>query len=176
MSVLQLNGEEQPSILDELPDVGPLLSLSLRRGTLTCFQKYAEAESYHDLHPHALLFNEEIPFGGADYNTRISISARTTESIDYSCFISGNPEVKLGSPPSSARLSDPLSSIGGCFSPGPSIGTVIDDDFKSPLSPTLDWSVFDMPTLGSDRAVDDNGMFGPDDGEIFDALITCGGY
>lgn len=33
-----------------------------------------------------------------------------------------------------------------------------------------------MPTLGSDRAVDGNDMFGPDDGEIFDALLTCGGY
>jgi hypothetical protein len=128
------------------------------------------------LHPHALLFNEDIPFDGADHNTRISLSARTAESIDYSSFISGNPEVKLGSPPSGTCLSDPPSSIGGYFSPGPSISAVIDDDFYSPLTSTLNWSVFDMPTLGSDRALDDSGVFGPNDGEIFDALITCGGY
>jgi hypothetical protein len=33
-----------------------------------------------------------------------------------------------------------------------------------------------MPTLGSDRTGDGPGTFGPNDGEIFDALITCGGY
>jgi hypothetical protein len=50
------------------------------------------------------------------------------------------------------------------------------DSFNSPLSYALNWSVFDMPTLGSDRAMDAPSMFGPNDGEIFDALITCGGY
>jgi hypothetical protein len=177
MSVLQLNGDEQSSILDELPDVGPQLSVSIPDLTFF-FQKYAEAESYHDLHPHALLFNEGIPFDVADHNTRISISASTAECIDYSSFISGNPEVKLGSLPSGACLLDPPSSIGvgGCFSPGLSLSTIIDDDLNSPLASTLNWSVFDMPTLGSDRAVDDTEVFSPNDGEIFDALITCGVY
>jgi len=33
-----------------------------------------------------------------------------------------------------------------------------------------------MPTLGSDRALYDTNVFGPNDSEIFDALVTCGGY
>jgi hypothetical protein len=120
-----------------------------------------------------LIFNEGIPFGGADPNTQISVPAHA-ESIDYSNFISGNPEVKLGSP-------IPVhSSIGGCFSPGPSTTTIIDDDSNSSLSPNLNWSVFDMPTLDFDRIVDEPSMYGPNDGEFpcefFDAIITCGAY
>jgi hypothetical protein len=56
--------------------------------------------------------------------------------------------------------------------------TVISDVFNSPLPPTLKWSAFDMPTLtlGSDRIVDETGMYSPSESELFDAVITCGGY
>jgi len=33
-----------------------------------------------------------------------------------------------------------------------------------------------MPTLGSDRTLDDTSVFGPNDSDLFDALVTCGGY
>jgi hypothetical protein len=116
-----------------------------------------------------LIFNEGIPFDGADPNTPISVPARA-ETIDYSSFISGNPEVKLGSP-------IPVhSSIGGCFSPGPSMTTIIDDDVNSSPSSTLNWSVFDMPTLDFDCNVDEPGMYGPNDSEFLDSIITCGAY
>jgi hypothetical protein len=33
-----------------------------------------------------------------------------------------------------------------------------------------------MPPLGSDRTLDDTSVFGPNESDIFDAVITCGGY
>lgn len=162
MSVLQLNDVHMPSILDELPDVCPT-SISLRRSEqLTILQKYKEAELYHDLQPHALVFKEGIPFD--DANTPISVPSHA-QSIDYSSFISGNPEVKLGSP-----IPD------HCFSPGPSTTTAIDEDFNTSIASTLNWSIFDMPTLDFDRIVDEPSMYDPNDADFFDSIITCGGY
>jgi hypothetical protein len=146
MSVLQLNDVHMPSILDELPD------------------KYEEAGLYHNLQPHALIFKEGIPFDDANPNTPISVPSHA-QSIDYSSFISGNPEVKLGSP-----IPD------HCFSPGPSTTTVIDHDFNASVTSTLNWSVFDMPTLDFDHIVDEPSMYDPNDGGFLDSIITCGGY
>lgn len=129
---------------------------------LTLLQKYIEAESYHNLQPHALLFHEG---SGADPNTQISAPAHA-ESIDYSGFISGNPEVKLGSPIPGH------SSIEGSFSPGPSTTTIINDDFNSSLSTGFDWSVFDMTTLDFDHILDETPMYGPDDADFLDAIIS----
>jgi hypothetical protein len=117
-----------------------------------------------------LIFNEGIPFDSADPNMPISVPAHA-ETIDYSSFISGNPEAKLGSP-------IPVhSSVGeGCFSPGPSTTTIIDDDFNSSLSSNTNWTVFEMPTLDFDCIVDEPSMYGPTDGEFLDSIIPCGAY
>ncbi|KAI0286665.1 hypothetical protein BGY98DRAFT_1092311 [Russula aff. rugulosa BPL654] len=148
MSVLQLNDAHTPSILHEMPD------------------KYKEAESYHDLQPHALLPNQGIPFDGAEPNTQISGRPAPAETIDYSSYISGNPEVNLGSP-----IPNP-SANGWCF-PGPS-NTTTNNDLNS--STTLNWSVFDMPTLDFDGIVDEPSMYGLQDDDLFDAVITYEDY
>lgn len=143
-------------------------TLSSLERTLTILQKYKEAESFHDLLPEALAFHEPISFNGPDPNSQIAAPARAP--IDYTGFISGNPEVKLGSPiPNN-------SSFGGCFSPGPSMTTVIDDDFNSSQSTAVHWSMHDMPTLNFDDIMNEH-MYGPNDGgEFLDAIITCGSY
>ncbi len=65
------------------------------------------------------------------------------------------------------------SPIGGCFSSGPST-TTTNDDFNS--SSALNWVVFDMPTLDFGHSnADEPSMYGPND-DLFDAVITSGGY
>lgn len=100
-----------------------------------------------------MLSNEEIS------NTQITVRP-APETIDYSNYISGDPEVNLGSP-----ASDPP--LGWCFSPGPSNTTIND---------TLNWSVFDMQTLDFNGIVDETSMYGPDDDDLFDAIITYEDY
>ena len=172
MSVLQLNLDDvqvqTPSILDELPDVGLSSTLSSLERTLTILQKYKEAESFHDLLPQALAFHEPVSFDGADPCSQIAVPAHT--EIDYNRFISGNPEAKLGSPIHNH------SPMGGCFSPGPSTATTFDYDFGPSASTTVNWSMVGMPTLNFDDIMNEHAMYGPNDGEFLDAIITCGGY
>jgi hypothetical protein len=75
--------------------------------------------------------------------------------------------VNLGSP------NPEPSPIWWCFPPGPS-NTTINDDFNS--SSTLNWSVFDMRTRDLDGTVDESSMYGQDDGDLFDAVITYEDY
>jgi len=109
-----------------------------------------------------MLYNEGIPFDGAEPSTQISVRPTSpTDTTDYSSYISGDPEVNLGSPTSD------LSPIGWCFPPGPSNATT-NNDFNP--SSALNWSVFDMPTHGFDGIVDE-----PSD-DLFDAMITYENY
>ena len=85
------------------------------------------------------------------------------ETVDYSSYISGNPEVNLGSP-----IVNPTP--GWCF-PGPS-NTTTDDDLNS----TLKWPVFDIPTLDFDGIVDEPNMYSPHDDDLFEAVITYDDY
>ncbi len=103
---------------------------------------------------------------GAEPSTQISARSVPAETVDYSNYISGNPEVNLGSP-----TPDP-SPIGWCF-PGASNNT-IDDNFNS--STTLNWSAFDMPTLDFDGIVDEPSMYSPNDDDLFDAIINYNDY
>lgn len=114
-----------------------------------------------------LVSNEGVPFDGAGPNTLISSQRGSvpTGSIDYSSYISGNPEVNLGSP-----TPDP-SPIEWCF-PGPS-STTANDNFN--YSTTLKWSAFDMPALDFDGIVDEPGIY-PNDNDLFDAVITYDDY
>ena len=107
--------------------------------------------------------NEGVTLDGAESNTQISARPVPAETIDYSSYISGNPEVNLGSDPSP---------IGWCF-PGPS-NTIINDDANS--SSPLNWSVFDIPTLDFDGIVDEPSMYGPHDDDLFDPVITYEDY
>lgn len=134
ISVLELNKHE--SVLDSLPD------------------KYEEAASYHDLHPHALLFNEGPPFDGIIPNTQIVAPPPRQSTIDYSCFISGNPDAKLTSPASTVDHSD-APHLGGCaFSLDP-CADITDHTFHSSPSSLFDWASFDMLTLGSGPIADE---------------------
>lgn len=104
----------------------------------------------------------------------VSVPAQV-DGIDYSSFISGDPEVKLGSPtPTVASIPNAPSSFGGCFSPGLSTISNAEDDFE--LSNFFDLSFFDTPALDSDYIVDETNMHDPSDGEMFDAIIACGSY
>ncbi|KAH9060761.1 hypothetical protein EDB87DRAFT_1613938 [Lactarius vividus] len=153
ISVLELNVHD--SVLDSLPD------------------KYAEAASYHDLNPHALLFNEGPPFDGVDPNGQIVAPSR--ESIDYSCFISGNPDAKLVSPAASSVDHPDAPPLGGCaFSLDP-CADIADHTFHS--SPSLfDWVNFDMLTLGPGPVTDDTAIYIQGDGQSLDPVIASGIY
>ena len=74
--------------------------------------------------------------------------------------------MNLGSP-----IPNP-SANGWCF-PGPS-NTTTNNDLDS--STTLNWSVFDMPTLDFDGIVDEPSMYGLQDDDLFDAVITYEDY
>lgn len=91
----------------------------------------------------------------------MSVRRAPAETIDYSGYISGNPEVNLGSP-----TPDP-SPIEWCFPPGPS-NTTTNNDFNP--SSALNWSVFDMPTH------DFNGIVDELSDDFFDAMITYEDY
>ncbi|KAI9509848.1 hypothetical protein F5148DRAFT_1184103 [Russula earlei] len=158
-------------VLDGVPDVGPA-SITLSCRTLTPRQKYKEAESYHNVLPHPLTDDEDIPFDDTNPHPPC------TEGIDYSSFISGDPEVKFGSPTPDACDIDTQSTIGGCFSPGPSTTSTleVEHSLALALSPLPDWDFFDMPTIGSDRIVDECNIYGPNDGGFFDTVVTCGAY
>jgi hypothetical protein len=105
-----------------------------------------------------VLLNGAVPI------TQISARPVPAETVDYSSYISGNPEVNLGSP-----SPDP-SPIGWCF-PGASN---TDDNFNP--STTLNWTAFDMPTLDFDGIVDEPSMYSPNDDDLFDSLITYNEY
>ena len=78
---------------------------------------------------------------------------------DYSRYISGDPEVNLGSPTPDS------STIGWCFPPGPSN---TNNDFNPPSS--LNWSAYDMP------AHHFNGIMDETNDNLFDSMITYEGY
>jgi len=156
ISVLELNVEE--SVLDTLPD------------------KYEEAASYHDLQPHALLFTEGPPFDGVNPDTQI-VEAPPRESIDYSCFISGNPDAKLVSPASTIDRPDAPPLSGCAFSLDP-CADVADPTFHSSphLSSLFDWASFDMLTLGSGPSADETAIYVQGDGQSLDPVIASGIY
>ena len=143
------------------------------------FQKYEEAASYHDLQPHALLFSEGPPFDGIDTDTQM-VEPPTRQSVDYSCFISGNPDAKLVSPAPSVDHPDapPLS---GCaaFSLDP-CADIADPDYtfhSSPHSSSIfDWASFDMLTLGSGPSADETGIYVQGGGQSLDPVIASGIY
>lgn len=154
ISVLELNVHE--SLLDSLPD------------------KYEEAASYHDLNPHVFLFNEGPPFDGVDPNGQI-VAPPPRQSIDYTCFISGNPDAKLVAPAaSSVDHPDALPLGGRAFSLDP-CADIADHTFHS--SPSLfDWVNFDMLTLGPGPIADDTAIYIQCDGQGFDPVIASGIY
>lgn len=167
------------SVLDLLPDVS-LVSIYLPPDdalTPLFFQKYEEAASYHDLQPHALLFNEGPPFDGVDPNTQM-VAPPPRQSIDYSCFISGNPDAKLVSPAASTVDHPDAPPLGGCaFSLlDPCAGADIadpDHTFHSPPHSSLfDWPSFDMLTLGSGPTADETGIYVQGDGQGLDPVIA----
>jgi hypothetical protein len=119
------------------------------------------------LQPHTLLYNEGIPSDGAEPNPQISVQPAPAGTPNYSNYISGDPEVNLGSPTPDS------SPIGWYFPPGPS-NTSINDDFNP--SSTLNWSVFDMSTVDFDGIMDEPSMYRPDDDDLFDAIIAYEDY
>jgi hypothetical protein len=177
ISVLELNVHE--SVLDTLPDVSLVSICLIPDGALILlrFQKYEEAASYHDLQPHALLFTEGPPFDGINPDTQI-VEPPPHQSIDYSCFISGNPDAKLVSPASTIDRSDaPPLSAGCAFSLDP-CADVADPTFHSSpnLSSLFDWASFDMLTLGSGPSADENAIYVQGDGQSLDPVIASGIY
>ncbi|KAN0138537.1 hypothetical protein V8E53_003525 [Lactarius tabidus] len=152
ISVLELDVHE--SVLDGLPD------------------KYEEAASYHDLQPHALLFNEEPPFDGIDTDTQI-VESPQRQSIDYSCFISGNPDAKLVSPTPTADHPDAPTLSGCAFSLDPCTD-IADQSFHSSLhsSSLFDWASFDMLTLGSGPSADETSIYVQGEGQSLDPVIA----
>jgi hypothetical protein len=151
------------SVLDGLPD------------------KYEEAASYHDLNPHAFLFNEGPPFDGVDPNTQMVVTPPLRQSIDYSCFISGNPDAKLVSPAPTVASDHPDAPPLGCgsaFLLDPCVD-ITDHTFHSspPLSSSLfDWVSFDMLTLGSVPIADETAIYVQGDGQSLDPVIASGFY
>ncbi|KAF8272388.1 hypothetical protein EI94DRAFT_1718519 [Lactarius quietus] len=156
ISVLELNVHE--SVLDTLPD------------------KYEEAASYHDLQPHALLFTEGPPFDGIDTNGQI-IEPASRESIDYSCFISGNPDAKLVSPTPTVDHPEAPPLNGCAFTLDP-CADIADHTFhSSPHSSSFfDWASFDMLTLGSGPSADEASIYVQGDGQSLDPVIASGIY
>ncbi|KAH9075701.1 hypothetical protein EDB83DRAFT_2351859 [Lactarius deliciosus] len=155
ISVLELNVHE--SLLDSLPD------------------KYEEAASYHDLTPHALPLQLRVPpFDGVDPNGQI-VAPPPCQSIDYSCYISGNPDAKLVAPAASSVDHPDAPPLGGCaFSLDP-CADIADHTFHS--SPSLfDWVNFDTLTLGPGPIADDTAIYIQGDGQGFDPVIASGIY
>jgi len=146
------------SVLDGLPD------------------KYEEAASYHDLQPHALLFTEEPPFDGIDTDTQI-VESPQCQSVDYSCFISGNPDAKLVSPMPAVDHPDAPTVSGCAFSLDPSTD-IADHTFHSlsHSSSLFDWASFDMLTLGSGSSADETTIYAHGDGQSLDPVIASGIY
>jgi len=104
------------------------------------------------LNPHALLFNEGPPFDGGDPDTQMAAPS-ACQNIDYSCYISGNPDAKLVSPATVHHPDAPPP--GGC---GFSLNSSTDiADHTSPSS-VFDWN-FDMLTLGSGLTADNSTMY-----------------
>ena len=169
----------EESLLDALPDVRLVFCLTTDILTPLFFlpQKYEEAASYHDLNPHAFLFNEGPPFDGADDpNTRIVVAPTPRQSIDYSCFISGNPDAKLVPPaPTVASDAPPLS--GSTFSLDP-CADIADHTFHSSpphLSSLLNWASFDMLTLDSANIAGDTAIYAQG-GQSLDSVFASGIY
>ena len=128
------------------------------------------------MQPHALLFTEEPPFDGIDTDTQI-VETLPHESIDYSCFISGNPDAKLVSPAPAVDQPDAPTLSGCAFSLDPSTD-ITDQTFdSSPHSSSLfDWASFDMLTLGSDSSADETSIYVQGDGQSLDPVIASGIY
>jgi hypothetical protein len=122
-------------------------------------KKYAVAQSFDDLQPSALLFYEEKK-DGLDPDTEM-FPPPQREDIDYSRFISGNPNAELLSPTLAASYTDTGTLAAPCAKHG---------DFDWSPSNPVDVKMLNMLTLGPER-----GMYDLNDAaENLDPVVLLG--
>jgi hypothetical protein len=123
------------------------------------------AESFQDLLPSALLFckNKDV----LDPNTQV-IPPPKGEDIDYSRFISGNPDAELLSPTLTAAYTD-TPALAPCTKAAHS-------DFDSLPSSIFDGAMLNLVTRRPGPIVIQTGMYALNDAGNFDPVVASGVY
>jgi hypothetical protein len=118
------------------------------------------------LEPSALLFREDKDC--LDPNTQV-IPPPKREDIDYSRFISGNPDAKLLSPTLTASYTD-TPTLTSCST------TTAHGDFDSSPSTIFDVTMLNMLTLSSVPNANQTGIYDLRDAENLDPVVASGIY